>query len=764
MASPSKFLLLLTLSCLTCLPFISSLSSVSISETSNQTLICALLESSRLNCTSFPTGIQIPSVNRSFSGIVAGDGFQCVLSFPSATIMLCYRFSANGTNMHSKRLYYNDSALTEVAAGNTHVCGLVNGTNILHCWQWRGFNTSVQSDFSGIAVGEGFVCGLSSSGRITCIGTNSSSSSTIRDRVPSGSFQKVAAGFRHACAIYRNQSLVCWGETVGEEPQGEFVSLALGENRSCAMRGNGTVVCWGENGFSLPESLRETVFMTIEAKRSVFCGVDQYNFSLLCWGNEIFDSNSMVFPKVLPGSCTSSECPNGVVPGSGSMCGRGHICNAYQNRTLVEGPSQPPSPPPEVRNRSGWNDKMVAFLVVGCVGSASFLAVICFFLFRYCKGRGCSKVHDSGRLDEAGMPPEHGLSQRQTVQAQRAAPVLEKRLSQLVSLGNGGRLEEFSLQELRQATNDFSQEHRIGTGSFGCVYRATLEDGKEVAIKRAEVSTTSSNAVGTRRQEDKDTAFVSELDSLSRLNHRNLVRLLGYCEDYNEKIPAYERILVYEYMNNGTLHDHLHKLHSSPLMSWTNRLRVALDAARGIEYLHMYAVPQIIHRDIKSSNILLDASLTAKVSDFGLSLMGPEDEDSHLSLHAAGTVGYMDPEYYRLQQLTPKSDVYSFGVLLLELLSGHKAIHKNENGVPRNVVDLVVPYIVQDEIHRVLDPNVPPPTPYEIEAVTYIGLHSSRLCNARRSKHQNFPGLTATPILDDLALTMQISKGNFNLH
>ncbi|CBI39288.3 unnamed protein product, partial [Vitis vinifera] len=612
MASPSKFLLLLTLSCLTCLPFISSLSSVSISETSNQTLICALLESSRLNCTSFPTGIQIPSVNRSFSGIVAGDGFQCVLSFPSATIMLCYRFSANGTNMHSKRLYYNDSALTEVAAGNTHVCGLVNGTNILHCWQWRGFNTSVQSDFSGIAVGEGFVCGLSSSGRITCIGTNSSSSSTIRDRVPSGSFQKVAAGFRHACAIYRNQSLVCWGETVGEEPQGEFVSLALGENRSCAMRGNGTVVCWGENGFSLPESLRETVFMTIEAKRSVFCGVDQYNFSLLCWGNEIFDSNSMVFPKVLPGSCTSSECPNGVVPGSGSMCGRGHICNAYQNRTLVEGPSQPPSPPPEVRNRSGWNDKMVAFLVVGCVGSASFLAVICFFLFR----------------------------QRQTVQAQRAAPVLEKRLSQLVSLGNGGRLEEFSLQELRQATNDFSQEHRIGTGSFGCVYRATLEDGKEVAIKRAEVSTTSSNAVGTRRQEDKDTAFVSELDSLSRLNHRNLVRLLGYCEDYNEKIPAYERIL---------------------------------------------------------------------------------DEDSHLSLHAAGTVGYMDPEYYRLQQLTPKSDVYSFGVLLLELLSGHKAIHKNENGVPRNVVDLVVPYIVQDEIHRVLDPNVPPPTPYEIEAVTYIG-------------------------------------------
>lgn len=148
---------------------------------------------------------------------------------------------------------------------------------------------------------------------------------------------------------------------------------------------------------------------------------------------------------------------------------------------------------------------------------------------------------------------------------------------------------------------------------------------------------------------------------------------------------------------------------------------MALDAARGIEYLHEYAIPHVIHRDIKSSNILLDAMWTAKVSDFGLSLMGPGEGESHLSLRAAGTVGYMDPEYYRLQQLTNKSDVYSLGVVLLELLSGCKAIHKNENGDARNVVDFVVPYVVQDEIHRVLDPKVPPPTPYEIEAVAYVG-------------------------------------------
>lgn len=202
---------------------------------------------------------------------------------------------------------------------------------------------------------------------------------------------------------------------------------------------------------------------------------------------------------------------------------------------------------------------------------------------------------------------------------------------------------------------------------------------------------------------------------LSRLNHKNLVRLLGYCEDNNE------RVLVFEYRNNGTLHDHLHRLENSPLTSWTARIKVALNAARGVEYLHEYAVPTVIHRDIKSSNILLDTNGNAKVSDFGLSLLGPQDDETHLSLRAAGTVGYMDPEYYRLQQLTTKSDVYSFGVTMLELLSGYKAIHKNENGVPRNVVDFVVPYIVQDEIHRVLDRRVPPPTPFEIEAVSYVG-------------------------------------------
>lgn len=402
------------------------------------------------------------------------------------------------------------------------------------------------------------------------------------------------------------------------------------------------------------------------------------------------------------------------------MCPEGQqIClHSKSNIPNSVPPAVAPPPPPTLEKRCKWSGKMIAFLVVGCVGSLILLLVVGFFLFKYCKCRGC-RVHDSGRLDGTGpeAPVEQGggPSQPHAPQPEEASPVLEKRLSQLASMGNVGHLEEFSLQVILEATNNFSHDKTIGTGSFGSVYQATLEDGREVAIKRAEISNTSSYAVGTRRQEDKDSAFVNELESLSRLHHKNLVRLLGFCEDSNE------RVLVYEYVHNGTLHDHLHKLENSPLMSWPARIKVALDAARGVEYLHRYAVPPVIHRDIKSSNILLDSTWTAKVSDFGLSLMGPEDDMSHLSLHAAGTVGYIDPEYYRLQQLTTKSDVYSFGVVLLEMLSGLKAIHKNENRVPRNVVDFVVPYIVQDEIHRVLDSRVPPPTPFEIEAVIYIG-------------------------------------------
>ncbi|XP_021300080.1 serine/threonine-protein kinase-like protein CCR4 [Herrania umbratica] len=701
---------LLIVSFLCSVSICSSLSSVSISETSNLTLVCALEpQRSSLNCASFPPGIQTPfNSNYSFSGIVSGEGFLCGLrpSFSSSNIsvMHCWRFSSDGTTIEFKRIY-EGPGLKQLDAGNSHICGL-NETNALECWRWPGFNPTGDRSFSTIAVGEGFVCGLSEAGKIKCLGNVTG----ISGQEPRGNYSVIAAGFTHACAIGLDNDLECWGNTVGNKPQGKFKALALGQNRSCALRINETVVCWGENNFSLPEELGGYEFLSIEAKRNVFCGVLTFNYSLFCWGDTDFNSNFMVFSRVLPGPCRDS-CPCGSLLGSGFLCNNVRsICQTCNTPVVPITPPPPSAPSPS----SDLNGKMVAFLVVGCVGSFCWFLVVGFFVFRHCKGRGC-RVHDSGPLDETGRPDNAVPNQPQSPQVPSAPAVLEKRLSQLTSMGNTGRLEEFSLQALIQATNNFSEDHKVGTGSFGSVYHATLDDGREVAIKRAEITCTASYAIGTKRQEDKDNAFVNELEYLSRLHHKNLVRLLGFCEDSNE------RVLVYEYMDNGTLHDHLHKFQDSPFMSWAVRLKIASDAARGIEYLHEYAVPPIIHRDIKSSNILLDGNWSAKVSDFGLSLLGPGDDESHLSLRAAGTVGYMDPEYYRLQQLTTKSDVYSFGVVLLELLSGCKAIHRNENGAPRNVIDFVVPYILRDEIHRVLDPRVPPPTPFEIEAVAYVG-------------------------------------------
>ncbi|KAG2691304.1 hypothetical protein I3760_08G003500 [Carya illinoinensis] len=750
----SNFLLLLliSLSFFSCIPLVYSLSTLSISETSNQTLICAITKPPNqpvflLNCTGFPHGIQIPvNPNTSFSAIVAGNGFLCALRSPSSSstsIMGCWRFSTNGT-MTYKRIY-RGPVLKELEAGNSHICGLVNGTNSLGCWQWPGFRASMNRNFSSITVGENFVCGISGIGKITCFGNNTNQ---VVGMEPSGNYSVVSAGFRHACAIaLDDSSLYCWGEgdVARDKPQGQFTSLALGENRSCALRLNQTIVCWGQNDFSLPKSLRGTYFTAIEAKRSIFCGVVTSNYSLFCWGNDILDSNFMVFEYVLPGPCRS-KCPCGPLPGSSGICGQQIICQPCPMKTPPSPlPSLPPSSSPQPReeadSNTGWDNKMVAFLVVGCVGSLALIITCCFLLFIYCKGKSC-RVHDSGRLDETGSTIESDPEADDDDQP-APEPILEKRLSHLISLGNGTcPLEEFSLQVLLKATDNFSEDHKIGTGSFGSVYHAILDDGREVAIKRAEMSM--SSPYTTKREGDKDSAFLNELEALSRLHHKNLVHLYGFCEDSNE------RVLVYEHMPNGTLYDHLHRLQNSPLLSWAARLKVALDTARGIEYLHEYAVPSIIHRDIKSSNILLDSKWTAKVSDFGLSLMGPANNESHLSLHAAGTFGYMDPEYYKLQKLSTKSDVYSFGVVLLEMLSGYKAIQKNENGLPRNVVDVVVPYIDRDEIHRILDPKMSPPTPFEIEAVAYVGYLAADCVREGRDR----PSMTETVNYLERALAM----------
>ncbi|OEL16927.1 putative serine/threonine-protein kinase-like protein CCR3 [Dichanthelium oligosanthes] len=231
---------------------------------------------------------------------------------------------------------------------------------------------------------------------------------------------------------------------------------------------------------------------------------------------------------------------------------------------------------------------------------------------------------------------------------------------------------KFTFVQLEAATKAFALEAKIGEGSFGTVYRGKLPDGCEVAIKRA--------------RRFQESAVQSELAFLSRYNHKHLVGLVGYCKENKE------HLLVYEYMKNGALYDHLHPKETpstpSPVVSsWKLRIKILLDASRVIEYLHSYARPPIIHRNIKPSNILLDADWTARLSDFGLSVTEQEAQAANLTVKA-GTVGYMDPEYYNLNHLTVKSNVYGFGVVMLEVLTGKHAIFKEaEGGSPESVVD-----------------------------------------------------------------------------
>lgn len=232
--------------------------------------------------------------------------------------------------------------------------------------------------------------------------------------------------------------------------------------------------------------------------------------------------------------------------------------------------------------------------------------------------------------------------------------------SALDSISGSTTLIKFSFDEIQEATKNFSRLNIIGKGGYGNVYKGVLPDGTEVALKRFK----NCSAAG-------DADFSHEVEVIASVRHVNLVALRGYCTA-TTNFEGHQRIIVCELMKNGSLHDHLFGSDGKKL-SWPLRQKIALGTARGLAYLHYGAQPTIIHRDIKGSNILLDDDFEPKVADFGLAKFAPEGA-THVSTRVAGTMGYVAPEYALYGQLTERSDVYSFGIVLLELLSGKKAL------------------------------------------------------------------------------------------
>ncbi|XP_062153019.1 probable serine/threonine-protein kinase PBL7 isoform X2 [Alnus glutinosa] len=253
-------------------------------------------------------------------------------------------------------------------------------------------------------------------------------------------------------------------------------------------------------------------------------------------------------------------------------------------------------------------------------------------------------------------------------------------------------LQVFTFKQLHSATSGFSKSNVVGHGGFGLVYRGVLSDGRKVAIKLMDQA-------GKQGEEE----FKVEVELLGRLRSPYLLALLGYCSDNNHKL------LVYEFMVNGGLQEHLYPASSTKVLSikldWETRLKIALESAQGLEYLHEHVSPPVIHRDFKSSNILLDKNFHAKVSDFGLAKLGSEKAGGHVSTRVLGTQGYVAPEYALTGHLTTKSDVYSYGVVLLELLTGKVPVDMKRPPGEGVLVSWALPRLTdRDKVVEIMDP------------------------------------------------------------
>lgn len=259
------------------------------------------------------------------------------------------------------------------------------------------------------------------------------------------------------------------------------------------------------------------------------------------------------------------------------------------------------------------------------------------------------------------------------------------------------QLLQFSFQELKSATGNFRPDSILGEGGFGFVFKGWIEENGTAPAKPGSgitVAVKSLKPDGLQGHRE----WVAEVDFLGQLHHPNLVKLIGYC------IEDDQRLLVYEFMTRGSLENHLFR-RTIPL-PWSNRIKIALGAAKGLAFLHGGPKP-VIYRDFKTSNILLDSEYNAKLSDFGLAKAGPQGDKTHVSTRVVGTYGYAAPEYVMTGHLTSKSDVYSFGVVLLEILTGRRSMDKKRPSGEQNLVTWARPYLAEKrKLYQLVDPRL----------------------------------------------------------
>lgn len=748
-----------------------SMSSIAISYGENGPVFCGLKSDGSHIVTCYGSNSAIiygTPAHFPFTGLTAGDGFVCGILVDSNQ-PYCWG-SSRYVQMGVPQPMIKGAEYLEISAGDYHLCGLrkpltgrLRRFSLVDCW---GYNMTRSYMFDGqmqsISAGSEFNCGLFSQNRsVFCWGDETSS--RVTSLIPQQMrFQKIAAGGYHVCGILEgaNSRVFCWGGRsldIEEElssaytgqgnvdlaPKDPMVSVVGGKFHACGIRSfDRGVTCWGfrvKTSTLPPDGIK---VYEIAAGNYFTCGIFAEKSLLpVCWGLGFPSSLPLA---VSPGLCTPSPC----LPGFYEFNHETAPCKSMESHVCLPCSSVCPVDMFQKAECTFKFDRLCEFNCSSChsaecfsnCSSSSYLnafpgrktdrfwslqlpvvvAEAAFAVFLVCivslttvlyvryKLRNC-------RCSEQVLKSKKGKGNGSSFQndTSKIRPDLDELKIR--------RAQTFTYEELERATGGFKEESQVGKGSFSCVFKGVLKDGTVVAVKRATMSS-------DMKKNSKE--FHTELDLLSRLNHAHLLNLLGYCEEGGE------RLLVYEFMAHGSLHQHLHGKNKAlkEQLDWIRRVTIAVQAARGIEYLHGYACPPVIHRDIKSSNILIDEEHNARVADFGLSLLGPADSSSPLAEPPAGTFGYLDPEYYRLHYLTTKSDVYSFGVLLLEILSGRKAIDMQfDEG---NIVEWAVPLIKSGDISAILDPALKPPS--DLEALRRI---ANVACKCVRMRGKERPSM-----------------------